>query len=65
MYFGDRKLVEQYLPTIQAILNFFKRHLAPEGYVDKIGGSTDRIAIGRLLIGRQNGRRLGAFLRRP
>lgn len=38
MYFGDRKLVEQYLPTIQAILNFFERHLAPEGYVDKIGG---------------------------
>lgn len=38
MYFGDRALVKDHLPTIRGILNFFDRHLAPEGYVEGIGG---------------------------
>ncbi|MCD8124091.1 MAG: glycoside hydrolase family 78 protein [Lachnospiraceae bacterium] len=38
MYFGDRALVEEHMPTIDRILYYFKRHLTPEGYVEKIGG---------------------------
>lgn len=38
MYFGDRDLVKEHMPTIHRILDFFDRHLAPEGYVKNIGG---------------------------
>lgn len=38
MYFGDRQLVEDYMPAVEQILHFFERHLTREGYVEKIGG---------------------------
>ena len=38
MYFGDRALVQRYLPVAERILDYFDRHLTPEGLVDKIGG---------------------------
>ena len=38
MYFGDRKLVEKYMPTVERILQFFEEHLSPKGYVGKTGG---------------------------
>ncbi len=38
MYFGDRALVEEHMPTIDRILHYFRRHLTPEGYVEKVGG---------------------------
>ena len=38
MYFGDKDLVQDHLPTIERILRFFDRHLVNQGYVDKIGG---------------------------
>lgn len=38
MYFGDKSLVEEQMPVIYRILNYFENHLAQEGYVKKIGG---------------------------
>lgn len=38
MYFGDRELVSGHLPVIHRILDFFDCHLAPEGYVESVGG---------------------------
>lgn len=38
MYFGDRKLVEKYMPTVERILQFFEEHLTEKGYVGKTGG---------------------------
>lgn len=38
MYFGNKKLIEEYMPAIHQILNFFDRNLTPQGYVGKIGG---------------------------
>lgn len=38
MYFGDRKLVEKYMPTVERILQFFEEHLSEKGYVGKTGG---------------------------
>lgn len=38
MYFGDRELLEEHMPTVEKILQFFQRNLSPEGYVKKIGG---------------------------
>lgn len=38
MYFGDKNLVEDHLPTIERILGFFGQHLTEDGYVDKVGG---------------------------
>ena len=38
MYFGDRKLVEKYMPTVERILQFFEEHLSSEGHVGKTGG---------------------------
>lgn len=38
MYFGDRKLVERYMPTVERILLFFEEHLDEKGYVGKTGG---------------------------
>lgn len=38
MYFGDRTLVAEHMPTIDQILHYFERHLTKEGYVEKIGG---------------------------
>ncbi|NKD28197.1 hypothetical protein HED39_02605 [Enterococcus casseliflavus] len=38
MYFGDIDIIEDHMPTVQRILNFFNQHIAPQGYVEKIGG---------------------------
>lgn len=38
MYFGDKQLVEKYMPAVERILQFFEVHLTPEGYVGKTGG---------------------------
>ena len=38
MYFGDKKLIEKYMPTVERILLFFKDHLSEKGYVGKTGG---------------------------
>ncbi len=38
MYFGDRELLFDHMPTVERILNFFHRNLTEEGYVGKIGG---------------------------
>lgn len=38
MYFGDKKLVETYMPVVERILAFFDKHLSVEGYVGKTGG---------------------------
>lgn len=38
MYFDDQNLLNQYFPTVRGILDYFDRHLAPEGYVATIGG---------------------------
>jgi len=38
MWFGDKELLEDHLPTVEGILHFFHRHRAAEGYVDKVGG---------------------------
>lgn len=38
MWFGDRELLEDHLPTVEGILNFFHRHRTAEGYVDQLGG---------------------------
>ena len=38
MYFGDRSLVEQHLPTILSILGFFRSRMTDRGIVGKIGG---------------------------
>lgn len=38
MYFGDRDLVKQHLPSIDRLLAFFDRHLLPSGLVGKVGG---------------------------
>lgn len=37
MYFGDRKRIDTYLPTVRGILNFFKHHRLANGLVDKVG----------------------------
>ena len=38
MYFGDKELLEDHMPTVFGILNYFHRHLTKEGYVAKLGG---------------------------
>ena len=38
MYFGDKNLVREHMPAIHRILQFFDRHLTPEGYVGSVGG---------------------------
>ena len=38
MYFGDTGLVRRYMPVIDRILDYFDRHLTPEGLVEKVGG---------------------------
>lgn len=38
MYFGDKELLEEHMPTAEKILQFFHRNLSPEGYVKKVGG---------------------------
>ena len=42
MYFGDRALVQQHLPTIEEILGFFERHLEQDGMVGRVGGILGR-----------------------
>jgi hypothetical protein len=38
MYFGDDELLEDHMPTVESILNYFHRNLDEKGYVKKIGG---------------------------
>lgn len=42
MYYGDRELIADHMPTVERILRFYETHLAPEGYVDKIGGMNEQ-----------------------
>lgn len=42
MYFGDRELVKQHLPTIDGILAFFDGHLNELGLVGRVGGKLMR-----------------------
>ncbi len=36
MYFGDKKLVEKYMPTVERILLFFEDYLSEKGYLERI-----------------------------
>ncbi len=38
MYFGDRNLLLEHMPSILAILNFFRKNINSSGLLDKIGG---------------------------
>ncbi len=38
MYFGDKELIEEHMPTVERILLFFKKNLDNKGYVKQIGG---------------------------
>lgn len=38
MYYGDRELIRRQMPRVEMILEFFRSHLTPEGYVGKVGG---------------------------
>lgn len=38
MYFGDRELLEEHMPTVERILLFYRRNLDEKGYVKKLGG---------------------------
>ena len=38
MYFGDKELLEDHMPTVEGILQYFHRNLDKEGYVRKTGG---------------------------
>ncbi len=38
MYFGDKAFLRKYLPTMDAILDFFDRSLMDNGLVGKVGG---------------------------
>lgn len=38
MYFGDKQLLEDHLPTVFEILNYFHLNREEKGYVAKIGG---------------------------
>lgn len=42
MYFDDRELLEEHMPTMMGILNYFHRNRAEEGYVKKLGGLNGR-----------------------
>ena len=37
MYFGDRQLVERYLPTVDRIIDYFHRNLDERGLVGQVG----------------------------
>ena len=45
MYFGDKALIRQYLPTVERILQFFRSHRTPSGLVDKVGGVNGEEAV--------------------
>lgn len=42
MYFGDRDLLLDHLPTVEGILRYFHKNLTEDGYVQKIGGLNGR-----------------------
>lgn len=42
MYFGDKALIRRYMPTVEGILDFFRRNLNDQGLVGKIGGLNGR-----------------------
>lgn len=37
MYFGDKKLIEDHMCTVDGILGYFRRHLDSHGLVEKVG----------------------------
>ena len=45
MHFGDRALVEQYLPAIHRLLEFFEAHRTQAGLVAKVGGVNGKAPI--------------------
>ncbi len=42
MYFADKELIRRYMPTVEGILDFFRRNLNEQGLVGKIGGLNGR-----------------------
>ena len=52
MYFGDKELLENHMPTVEGILQFFHRNRNSKGYVEKIEGH----ASGLLLTGLWSGK---------
>ncbi len=38
MYFGDKEFVKKYIPTMDAILNFFDSNITEDGIVGEVGG---------------------------
>ena len=38
MYFGDKELLEDHMPTVERILHYFHRNLHEDGYVRETGG---------------------------
>lgn len=42
LYFGDRELLRRHLPTVDGILEFFRRSLNAQGLVGKVGGHNGR-----------------------
>lgn len=42
MYFGDKELLEDHMPTVERILHYFHRNLQEDGYVRKTGGLNGR-----------------------
>ena len=38
MYFGDKELVAEYLPSVERVLNYFDKHIAENGMVSRVGG---------------------------
>ena len=38
MYFGDKGFIRKFIPTMDAILNFFDSNITEEGIVGKVGG---------------------------
>ena len=45
MYFGDRALLRDCLPTAERILDYFHSHRTPAGLVDKLGGVNGQAAL--------------------
>jgi hypothetical protein len=45
MYFGEKGLIRQYLPTVERILQFFHSHRTQSGLVDKVGGVNGEAAV--------------------
>ena len=42
MYFADKELIRRYMPTVEGILDFYRRNINEQGLVGKIGGLNGR-----------------------